>query len=229
MFHTLVEKMGNQQGSPLAAIPHGAQAGQTVRALDRGPPTEARRGPDLRAGPCQRGRRPAEPPGAGLHGVPAAAGRPRHHRQPDRQQCAGAIEHPDQLELLRAHPELLETTAVEELLRFTSPVADGAARFAMADMEIRGVPIPRGSQVLGSITSANRDEAVFDRPGQLDLTRKPNRHLAFAFGIHYCLGHQLARLEGRIALAALLDASRNGNWPCPGSHCATSPRCPCGG
>jgi cytochrome P450 PksS len=115
------------------------------------------------------------------------------------------IEHPDQLALLRSRPELLETTAVEELLRFTSPVADGAARFAMADMDIRGVRIPRGSQLLGSITSANRDPEVFDDPESLDLTRKPNRHLAFAFGMHYCLGHQLARLEGRIALATLLD------------------------
>ncbi|PQD99670.1 cytochrome P450 family protein [Mycolicibacterium parafortuitum] len=120
------------------------------------------------------------------------------------------IEHPDQLDLLRARPELLESTAIEELLRFTSPVADGAARFALEDLEIRGVPIPRGSQLLGSITSANRDEAVFDDPDALDLTRKPNRHLAFAFGIHYCLGHQLARLEGRIALQTLLE--RFPNW-----------------
>lgn len=120
------------------------------------------------------------------------------------------IEHPDQLDLLRRRPELLETTAIEELLRFTSPVADGAARFATEDMEIRGVPIPRGSQVLGMITSANRDEAVFDDAESLDLTRKPNRHLSFAFGIHYCLGHQLARLEGRSALATLLE--RFPNW-----------------
>ncbi|BBY80312.1 cytochrome P450 [Mycolicibacterium pulveris] len=115
------------------------------------------------------------------------------------------IEHPEQLAQLREQPELLETTALEELLRFTTPVADGAARFAMADMEIGGMPIPRGSQVIGSITSANYDEAVFENPESLILTRKPNRHLAFAFGIHYCLGHQLARLEGRIALATLLE------------------------
>ncbi|MGE2834846.1 cytochrome P450 family protein [Mycobacterium sp. SMC-4] len=120
------------------------------------------------------------------------------------------IEHPDQFELARRRPELLETTGIEELLRYTSPVADGAARFALEDMEIRGVPIPRGSQLLGSIVSANRDEAVFDDPDSLDLTRKPNRHLAFAFGMHYCLGHQLARLEGRIALATLLE--RFPNW-----------------
>ncbi|MGV0852418.1 cytochrome P450 family protein [Mycolicibacterium phlei] len=115
------------------------------------------------------------------------------------------IEHPEQLALLREQPELLDGPAVEELLRFTSPVADGAARFALTDMEVGGMPLPRGAQVLGSITSANFDEEVFDHPENLDLTRKPNRHLAFAFGIHYCLGHQLARLEGRIALTALLQ------------------------
>lgn len=120
------------------------------------------------------------------------------------------IEHPDELGRLRRQPELLETTAVEELLRYTSPVADGAARFALEDMEICGVPIPRGSQLLGSIVSANRDEAIFDDPDALILTRKPNRHLAFAFGIHYCLGHQLARLEGRIALSTLIE--RFPNW-----------------
>ncbi|CAM3161203.1 cytochrome P450 [Mycobacterium intermedium] len=120
------------------------------------------------------------------------------------------IEHPDQQALLREQPELLETTGLEELLRFTSPVADGATRLATEDVEIRGVPIPRGSQVVGSIVSANRDEAVFDNPDSLDLTRKPNKHLAFAFGIHYCLGHQLARLEGRAALATLLE--RFPNW-----------------
>ncbi|CAJ1510698.1 cytochrome P450 family protein [[Mycobacterium] burgundiense] len=120
------------------------------------------------------------------------------------------IENPDQLELLRRQPELLDSTAIEELLRFTSPVADGAARFALEDMELHGVSIPKGAQVLGAITSANRDESVFDDPESLDLTRKPNRHLAFAFGIHYCLGHQLARLEGRTALATLLE--RFPNW-----------------
>ena len=120
------------------------------------------------------------------------------------------IEHPDQLALLRQQPELLAGTGIEELLRFTSPVASGAARLAKEDVEIHGVAIPRGSQILGMIASANRDETVFDNPDSLDLTRKPNRHLAFNFGMHYCLGHQLARLEGRIALTALLD--RFAHW-----------------
>lgn len=119
-------------------------------------------------------------------------------------------QHPEQQELLRSQPELLESTAIEELLRYTAPVAYGAARLAKEDMEIRGVHIPRGSQLLGAIISANRDETVFDDPDALDLTRKPNRHFGFAFGIHYCLGHQLARLEGRAALSTLLR--RFPNW-----------------
>ncbi|MGV0606090.1 cytochrome P450 family protein [Mycolicibacterium sp. XJ1904] len=119
-------------------------------------------------------------------------------------------QHPEQQDLLRSQPELLETTALEELLRYTAPVSYGAARLAKEDMEIRGVPIPRGSQLLGAIISANRDEAVFDNPDTLNLTRKPNRHFGFAFGIHYCLGHQLARLEGRAALSTLLR--RFPNW-----------------
>lgn len=120
------------------------------------------------------------------------------------------VQHPDQLAMLREQPELLATTGIEELLRFSTPVADGAARLATEDMEISGVPIPQGSQVLGMITSANRDETVFANPESLDLMRKPNKHLAFAFGMHYCLGHQLARLEGRIALTTLLR--RFPNW-----------------
>ncbi len=112
--------------------------------------------------------------------------------------------HPDQLERLRAEPDLIEP-AIEELLRFTTPVPCGAPRIATEDMEIGGTAIPKGSPVLGMIISANRDEAVFDRPEELDLGRQPNRHLSFAFGAHYCLGNQLARLEGRAAIRALVD------------------------
>jgi cytochrome P450 len=119
------------------------------------------------------------------------------------------MEHPEQQAALRAQPELF-VTGIEELLRYTSPVACGSTRIALEDVEIAGTLIPKGKQVLGMITSANRDEAVFDRPDDLDLDRKPNKHLAFAFGIHYCLGHQLARLEGRIALTTLLQ--RFPNW-----------------
>ena len=113
------------------------------------------------------------------------------------------IEHPDQAERLRAEPDLTPT-AVEELLRFTTPVPCGAARTLLDDVEIEGTTMPKGSKVLGMIISANRDEAVFDRPDELDLGRDPNRHLTFAFGKHFCLGNQLARLEGQIAIGELV-------------------------
>lgn len=112
------------------------------------------------------------------------------------------LERPEQMARFREEPAIAES-AVEELLRFTTPVPCGAARVATEDVEIGGTVIPRGSQVLGMIISANRDESVFDRPDDLDLGRQPNRHLTFAFGAHYCLGNQLARLEGRIALQGL--------------------------
>jgi cytochrome P450 len=112
------------------------------------------------------------------------------------------IEHPDQLARLRENPGLADS-AVEELLRFCTPVPCGAVRFVLDDIDVAGTTIPAGSGVLGMIISANRDESVFDRPDELDLGRTPNKHLAFAFGAHYCLGHQLARLEARAAIGGL--------------------------
>jgi cytochrome P450 PksS len=114
------------------------------------------------------------------------------------------LDHPEQMARFRDEPAIAET-AVEELLRFTTPVPCGAARIATEDVEIGGTIVPEGAAVLGMIISANRDESVFDRPDALDLGRDPNRHLTFAFGAHYCLGNQLARLEGRLALRALVD------------------------
>jgi cytochrome P450 PksS len=112
------------------------------------------------------------------------------------------IDHPDQRARLRSEPSLIDA-AVEELLRFTGPVACGATRYALDDIELSGVAIPKGAQVLGMIISANRDEDVFEDAEALDIGREPNRHIAFAFGAHYCLGNQLARLEGRFAIKAL--------------------------
>ena len=114
------------------------------------------------------------------------------------------LDHPDQLERLRRDPALIDS-AVEELLRFTSPVPCGAPRFTLDDVEMSETTIPAGSKVLGMIISANRDESVFPDPNTLDLGRSPNKHLAFAFGPHFCLGSQLARLEGRSALLALVQ------------------------
>jgi len=113
------------------------------------------------------------------------------------------IEHPEQAERLRAEPALIPT-AVEELLRFTTPVPCGAARTLLDDVEVDGTTMAKGSKVLGMIISANRDESVFERPDDLDLGREPNRHLTFAFGKHFCLGNQLARLEGQIAIGELV-------------------------
>jgi cytochrome P450 len=112
------------------------------------------------------------------------------------------MEHPDQLERLRAAPELLPS-AVEEMIRWVTPVKE-FMRTATEDREVGGVTIPAGQSVYLSYLSANRDEAVFDDPFRFDVGRQPNRHLAFGFGIHYCLGAQLARLEARAIFAELL-------------------------
>ena len=110
---------------------------------------------------------------------------------------------PDQLDLLRARPELIPD-AVEELLRFDSPLERATVRFAADDLQIGGTPIPRGSAVYVVLGSANRDETEYERPDRLDVTRAPRGHLAFGHSLHYCIGAPLARLEGRIAFTTLL-------------------------
>ena len=77
-------------------------------------------------------------------------------------------------------------------------------RFAREDVTLSDVTIPRGELVLAAIASANRDETKFERPDELDISRDPNRHLAFGLGIHFCLGASLARLEAQIAINTLL-------------------------
>lgn len=113
------------------------------------------------------------------------------------------LQHPDQLARLRAEPALIKS-AVEELLRFTSPVELATERYAREPVVIAGTAIPRGGLVLAVLASANRDERQFPAADCLDLGREPNRHLAFGLGGHYCLGAPLARLEGQIAFATLL-------------------------
>jgi cytochrome P450 len=114
------------------------------------------------------------------------------------------LTHPGELARLRADPSLLPG-AVEELLRFDSPVERAPMRFAAEDIELHGVGIRQGDAVSVVLGSANCDPAVFAGPDTLDLGRTPNRHLSFGLGVHYCLGAALARLEGRIAFAALLE------------------------
>jgi cytochrome P450 len=118
------------------------------------------------------------------------------------------IEHPDQMEKLRGDPALIKP-AVEELLRYTAPVETATLRFASEDVELRGVKIAKGEAVFAAIASANRDESQFANPDMLDITREPNKHLAFGQGIHFCLGASLARLEGQIAIDALLARAGN--------------------
>jgi cytochrome P450 len=114
------------------------------------------------------------------------------------------LQHPAQADALRADPSMIRT-AVEELARFTSPVELATERYARDDLELHGVRIRRGEMVLGVIGSANRDPAQFDDPDALQLSREPNRHLAFGIGAHYCVGAPLARLETQIAIGALLE------------------------
>jgi cytochrome P450 len=104
---------------------------------------------------------------------------------------------------LRADPALIGA-AVEELLRYVSPVNNATFRWAAEPVEIGGARISRGDLVLVSLSGANRDPSRFGDPGRLDLGRDGAGHLAFGHGIHYCLGAPLARLEAEIAFAGLL-------------------------
>ena len=114
------------------------------------------------------------------------------------------LEHPDELERLRAQPDLMGT-AVEEMLRYCNPVEHGNVRIALDDIEVAGHTIPKGSIVVLLLASANRDESIFDRPDSFDVARDPNRHLAFGFGIHYCLGAPLSRVEAQIAVRQIIS------------------------
>ncbi|PJE24393.1 cytochrome P450 [Mycobacterium paragordonae] len=112
-------------------------------------------------------------------------------------------EHPDQLFALRADFELLPT-AVEEIIRWTSP-SPSKRRTATRDVTLGGQPIEAGQKVQIWEGSANRDDTVFERAAQFDIARKPNPHLGFGQGVHYCLGANLARLELRVLYEELLS------------------------
>ncbi|MCW2651939.1 MAG: cytochrome [Mycobacterium sp.] len=103
------------------------------------------------------------------------------------------VENPDQLQQLRDNPELMPR-ATEEMIRWVTPVKE-FMRTAREHTEVRGVPIAAGESVLLSYPSANRDEEIFDDPFRFDIGRDPNKHVAFGYGVHFCLGAALARME----------------------------------
>jgi cytochrome P450 len=127
------------------------------------------------------------------------------------------LAHADQAARLRAEPGLIPS-AVEEVLRFSSPVQMDP-RYATRDVEVGGVTVRAGQFAICWLGSANRDEEVFAEADRFDIARDDNRHLAFGFGIHYCLGANLARLEAQVALGSLLARTRSfertGDAPLP--------------
>jgi cytochrome P450 len=115
------------------------------------------------------------------------------------------LTHPAQLDLLRSRPELV-ASAVEEMMRFVPLTATvSIPRWAVQDVELSGGVIGAGEPVFASRSAANRDPRVFRDPDSLDITRQPNPHVGFGYGIHHCLGAQLARLELQVAVSVLLD------------------------
>ena len=115
--------------------------------------------------------------------------------------CFG--EHPEALKQVRKQPGLMPG-AIEEVLRYASPVWR-LIRTTTTDVTIEGVTIPADSPVFGWLASANRDERQFSEPERFDITRTPNRHIAFGHGIHFCIGAPLSRLEASIALPMMVE------------------------
>ena len=113
------------------------------------------------------------------------------------------LAHPDQRAQLAADPDTLMTGAVEEMLRWVSPIKN-MTRTATHDVTLEGALIREGQELLLLYPSANRDESVFENADAFDITRSPNPHIAFGFGAHFCLGNQLARLELRVMVERVL-------------------------
>ncbi len=116
---------------------------------------------------------------------------------------AALLQHPDQMALLQRDPDLIES-AIEEFLRYEGPVEMTTTRYAAEDVQIGDVFIKRGTQVVVILAAVNRDPGAFNNAAALDITRQPNKHMGFGYGVHYCLGAPLARLEARIAFNTLL-------------------------
>jgi cytochrome P450 PksS len=125
------------------------------------------------------------------------------------------LQHPAQRARMLDDPAV-STSAIEELLRYTSPVEFSSPRLARADVSIGSEPVARGEMLLAALGSANHDPSQFPDPETLDVGRSPNKHVAFGAGAHFCLGGILARVEGQIALTTLLRRF-------PGLHLAAPP------
>jgi hypothetical protein len=113
------------------------------------------------------------------------------------------LQHPEQLALLRETPELMPS-AIEEMLRYEG-ASDAMVRVSKAPLELGGQRFSAGEFFVLVYKAANFDPEVFPAPRRFDITRRPNRHLAFGMGHYYCLGAALARLEGQVCLRTLLD------------------------
>ncbi|MBS9803506.1 cytochrome P450 [Bacillus toyonensis] len=114
------------------------------------------------------------------------------------------LENPNQLQLLKDNPKLIDS-AIEEGLRYYSPVEVTTARWAAEPFQIHEQTIQKGDMVVIALASANRDETVFENPEVFDITRENNRHIAFGHGSHFCLGAPLARFEAKIAITTLFN------------------------
>jgi cytochrome P450 len=129
------------------------------------------------------------------------------------------IDNPDQRERLRANMDLMPL-ATEEMVRWVTPVKE-FMRTAREDTEVRGVPIAAGESVLLSYVSSNRDEDVFDDPFRFDVGREPNKHNAFGYGVHFCLGAALARMEVNSFFSELVPRLRSIELAGDPQHIAT--------
>lgn len=115
------------------------------------------------------------------------------------------LQHPDPLARVRDDPDAVPA-AVEEILRYLSIVQSGTPRTLTADLTVGDTTIPAGDVVVVALPTANRDPALLPDPDVFDISRKPGHHVAFGHGAHYCLGHQLARMELAVVFPALLQA-----------------------
>jgi cytochrome P450 len=121
--------------------------------------------------------------------------------------AAALLTHRDQLARLLTAPEdtALWRSALEEVGRFTPPISGTRPLTVVEDIVVRGIVIPAGERVMPLLAAANRDPEAFDVPERFDITRKPNHHLGFGHGAHFCLGANLARMEARVALQVLFE------------------------